>query len=236
MFRFKQFSVDDSRCAMKVGTDGVLLGAWAGQGYEDSFSEVLDIGTGSGLIALMIAQRCRKAHICGVEIDKEAAEQAAENFINSPWQDRLTAIQMSLQDYVKQERRFDVIVSNPPYFMNSLKTPDYKRTLARHDAGLSYEELIHSVAQLLLPAGLFATILPANEGENIINLCRSVGLILKRVCYVHGAQGKQAKRVLLEFFNKPKSVIPIESNTLVLESAPNVRSVEYAALTRDFYL
>ena len=139
-FRFKHFFVEDSRCAMKVGTDGVLLGRFAPM-VQCSCARVLDVGTGCGLIALMIAQQALKAQIDAIEIDKAAAEQARENFQASPWPDRLQAFAVRLQDW-QPEKKYDLIVSNPPYFQNSLKNPDKGREIARHTDTLSYEELL----------------------------------------------------------------------------------------------
>ncbi|MBQ6583784.1 MAG: methyltransferase, partial [Alistipes sp.] len=154
-FRFKQFKVEQDGVAMKVGTDGVLLGAWADC---SSASSILDIGTGTGVIALMLAQRSSARHIVGVDIDTAAVECAAANFAASPWAERLTAVESSVQEFGGE--RFDLIVSNPPYFVDSLHSPDGQRTVARHTTELTFETLDCSVCRLLADGGRFALILP----------------------------------------------------------------------------
>ena len=159
MFRFKQFAVRQDRCPMKVGTDGVLLGAWAEVRPGDR--RMLDVGTGTGLIALMLAQRSA-ARITAVDVDAECATQAAENFAASPWADRLDAVAVAVQRYDPVER-FDLIVSNPPYYVDSLLSPDEGRNTARHAAGLPFGELAAAVVRLLAPGGRFALVLPPVE-------------------------------------------------------------------------
>lgn len=159
MFRFKQFAVRQDRCPMKVGTDGVLLGAWAEVRPGDR--RMLDVGTGTGLIALMLAQRSA-AWITAVDIDVECATQAAENFAASPWADRLDAVSVAVQRYDPVEK-FDLIVSNPPYYVDSLLSPDEGRNTARHAAGLPFGELAAAVVRLLSPGGRFALVLPPVE-------------------------------------------------------------------------
>ena len=144
-FTFKQFHIDHSRCAMKVGTDGTLLGAWVR--LPDTTRSILDIGTGSGLIAIMTAQRSSEAHITAIDIDADCAAQARLNAEASPWSDRFSVLHTSLQDFTTKER-FDVIVSNPPYFIDSLTSPDAGRTTARHTATLPFEELVSGVQPL----------------------------------------------------------------------------------------
>ena len=139
-FRFKQFSVNHDRCAMKVGTDAVLLGSISGSGNPKS---ILEIGVGTGVVSLMLAQRFPEARITGVEIDREAWEQASENARQSPWKDRIDFVHMSFQDFcLKQGQKYDLIVSNPPFFPNHLKSPDPKRNLALHNDTLSFGELV----------------------------------------------------------------------------------------------
>ena len=163
-FKFRQFTVWHDRCAMKVGTDGVLLGAWAGQ---DRPGEILDIGTGSGLIALMLAQRFPKARITGIDCDKDAAMQAKENFTGSPWADRLRTVHIGLQgfcrDTVTAAERFDLIVSNPPFYDNTLTNPDSRRCTARHTGGLPHDELLLLSAGLLTDSGVFSLIVPSES-------------------------------------------------------------------------
>lgn len=247
-FRFRQFSVDDSRCAMKVGTDGVLLGAWADCCLPDvtngQVCRILDVGTGSGLVALMLAQRNRSAKVVGIDIDSVAAAQAAENFRLSPWADRLTALHTSLQVYASADRLFDVIVSNPPFFNNSLLPPDAARSAARHTGTLSLQELVGCCIKLLADGGLFSVILPAWEEENMMRYANDNGLQLKRKMSVQGRANKPVKRILFGFAaKKGKNTTEqdeagqgVEEQCLVLEEGVNKRTDAYAQLTKDFYL
>src|SRR5665647_1869930 len=172
-FSFKQFTVFHHLCAMKVGIDGVLLGSWASVENPES---VLDIGTGMGLIALMIAQRCN-AEIDAIDNDENAVIQAKENVSNSPWPGRIHVSGISLQDLAKNPfQLYDLIVSNPPFFINSTKTPDDNRTMARHTDSLSHEELIENATLLLKPTGRICIILPVNEGLHCIEFALDKGL------------------------------------------------------------
>ena len=233
-FRFKHFFVEDSRCAMKVGTDGVLLGRFAPM-VQCSCARVLDVGTGCGLIALMIAQQALKAQIDAIEIDKAAAEQARENFQASPWPDRLQAFAVRLQDW-QPEKKYDLIVSNPPYFQNSLKNPDKGREIARHTDTLSYEELLAHSTRLLSEDGQLAVIIPADSEEEMQALAATYGLCVRRLTRVFGRAGKAAKRVLMRFVrNTGKPEYP-EIDTLILEDETGGRSAAYQELMKDFYL
>ena len=236
-FRFKQFTVWHDRCAMKVGTDGVLLGAWA---PANSFTpnplpRILDIGTGSGLIALMLAQRFPEASIDAIDIDEAAVEQARENFAVSPWPDRLHAYQAKVQEW---QGSYNLIVSNPPYFQNSLKNPDKGRQTARHTDTLSYAELLRHSARLLTEKGLLALVLPAEAEQEVRGLAAAELLSLTRVTRVYSKESKPARRVLLGF---EKSIsrdtdISITEDSLVLENEIGGRSAAYQELTKDFYL
>ncbi len=227
-FQFKQFKVNDEHCAMKVGTDGVLLGAWA----NGTCTRALDIGTGSGLIALMLAQRFPEAQIIGIDIDAIAVEQAQDNFAASPWPNRLTASCVALQAF--QDAPFDLIVSNPPYFQNSLKAPDTQRSQARHTDTLSYAQLIEHAARLLTPNGCLTLILPIEAEREIIGLAASVNLYPNNICRVRGHEHKPFKRIMIHFTHEVCS-LPAE-DTLTLANSQNQRSDAYAYLTRDFYL
>ena len=154
-FKFKQFEIHQDRCAMKVGTDGVLLGAWAPGGKR-----ILDIGSGTGLISLMMAQRCQEAQVIGVDLDAEACDEARENVAASPFADRVSIACCRLQDYESAEK-FDAIVSNPPFFLNSLKNPDSKRSMARHADSLPFRDLFLGVKRLLSEEGVFSAIVPS---------------------------------------------------------------------------
>ena len=233
-FRFKQFYIEDNKCAMKVGTDGVLLGAWAEtpprpspQGRE---IRILDVGTGSGLIARMMMQRYPEAEVEGIDIDEAAVEQAKENGIR--------AFQARLQDWkLDIGHCYDLIVSNPPYFQNSLKNPDKGREMARHTDTLSYAELIQHSARLLQEGGRLALILPAEAENEIRQLAAAADLFLTHVTRVYSKENKKPKRVLLAFQLKIEDLrLKIEEDSLVLEDEKGGRSLPYQELCRDFYL
>ena len=241
-FRFKQFTVWHDRCAMKVGTDGVLLGAWCPVDSRASSSKsfkgfkVLDVGTGSGLIALMLAQRIQGAQITAIDIDAGAVEQAKYNFGVSPWSDRLECHQQALQE-LEGEGIYDLIVSNPPYFQDSLKNPDSQRAMARHTDTLSYEELLKHSARLLTKEGIIALVLPIEAEQQIITLAQSLGLYPTHITHVYPKPGKAAKRLLIAFSPSPLAyrLSPI-ANSLTLESETAPRSESYKELTKEFYL
>lgn len=229
-FSFKQFTIHHDRCAMKVGTDGVLLGAWAD---VSAARRILDIGTGTGLIALMIAQRNPDARIIGIDIDEGAVEQARENIANSPWKDRVEAALQNVCTY-RPSMPFDVIVSNPPYFVNSLKCPDNQRNTARHTDSLDFESLISSASRLLSSEGTFSVIIPTDGMEAFLVSASPRGLHLSRRTWVHTKPEAFPKRVLLAFSRSAEKDC-VESH-LVIELSRHVYSEEYTALTRDFYL
>ena len=246
-FRFKQFTVWHDRCAMKVGTDGVLLGAWCPVGELRSLgveefrtsgvpTKVLDAGTGSGLIALMLAQRIQGAQITAIDIDAGAVEQAKYNFGVSPWSDRLECYQQALQE-LEGEGLYDLIVSNPPYFQDSLKNPDTQRAMARHTDTLSYEELLKHGARLLTKEGIIALVLPIEAEQQIITLAQSLCLYPTHITHVYPKPGKAANRLLIAFSPSPLaySLSPI-AYSLTLESETAPRSEAYIELTKEFYL
>ena len=231
-FRFKQFTIFHDRCAMKVGTDGVLLGAWA---EVDGCNTVLDVGTGSGLIALMMAQRNSFAEIRAIEIDENAALQAKENAEKSPFAQRVEVLLTSFQDFATSEtRKFDLIVSNPPFFVQSLQSPDRKRTFARHADSLSASELFSSAKKLLTQHGKLAVIYPFSEAENVKQIARNESLYLSRETVVFPTPEGNPKRVLLEFCAaEPQSVL---QNELVIEQQRHVYSDDFIRMVKDFYL
>ncbi|MBR1809819.1 MAG: methyltransferase [Paludibacteraceae bacterium] len=234
-FRFKQFFVDDSRCAMKVGTDGVLLGAWA-KVKTDECRRIADIGAGSGLVSLMMAQRYSEAIITGIEIDPAAAEQAQANFLSSPWADRLSAECCPVQQYAPLHNgEFDMVVSNPPFFSNSLKAPDAARTAARHTDMLTLEELVNCSSVMLKEKGCFSVVLPVWEEERILCCAANFGLALNRIMRVQGRTDRPVKRLLLSFL-KTTEKQTVEEDSLVLETDINVRTQAYSLLMQDFYL
>lgn len=216
---------------MKVGTDGVLVGAWAGVRATDE--RMLDIGTGTGLIALMLAQRSAAARIVGVDVDD--VEQARENGAASPWAERLTFVQSPVQAFRPAER-FDLIVSNPPFYVDSLTSPDAGRTTARHAVRLPFDELRDAVARLLAPLGRFAVVLPVAEAERFTALSGGV-LAPARRTEVRTTPRRAAKRMLLEFVHAAEaSTSPAVSELVIDTGAHEAYTPEYRALTRDFYL
>ena len=228
-FAFKQFTVRHDRCAMKVGTDGVLLGAWTDLSHS---RRILDIGTGTGLIALMLAQRSMDARITAIDLDSAAVEQAQENIQASPWKDRIEALQQDICTY-HPNGTFDTIVSNPPYFIDSLKCPDGQRSTARHTDTLDADRLIGKVSELLTSDGRFSIILPAEQTEDLIRVAGEKGLHPSRQTWVITRPGLSPKRILMEFRKIPVTLQPDE---LVIELERHVYSEEYIALTKEFYL
>ena len=228
-FTFKQFHIDHDRCAMKVGTDGILLGAWA---PVAGARRVLDIAAGSGLIALMLAQRTADhCMIDGVELDKDAAGQARENVATSPWQGRVSIIESAIQDY--SAAPYDLIVSNPPYFVAGQTFSDPARALARHTGALDSRELLAASQRLLSQDGLLALVLPTAMADEI--LCISSSYDLHAVCYtaVITRAGKEANRVLLLL---GRGLNKCERGEIVIHSADGTYSNRYIQLTRPFYL
>lgn len=223
---------------MKVGTDGVLLGAWALQSeklkVKSGKNTFLDVGTGSGLIALMLAQRFDNAQVDAIDMDADAVGQATENFARSPWSDRLSCRQIAVQDLAKEDVRYDAIVSNPPYFVDSLKNPNLQRQTARHTDTLSYEELLASCEHLLTADGVLSLILPAESEQVVLDTAMSVDLYPIRLVHVYSKPGKPVKRILLEL--QKRNDQPCEESHFYIESATSPRSDEYTALTKDFYL
>ena len=227
-FRFKQFAVEQEDVAMKVGTDGVLLGAWA---YCEGAERILDIGTGTGVIALQMAQRNPEAQISAVEIDEIAAKRARANFDLSPWAERLTVVQSAVQEFAPAEK-FDLIVSNPPYFVDSLLPPDAKRSTARHTHDLTFEELDNAVCRLLSESGKFALILPVTEFEKYLAITQ---LHLVRRCDVCPVEGGAVKRIMGEFAKQKPTTTKLE--TIAIERGKRGDYTDdYRALTKDFYL
>lgn len=231
-FRFKQFYIAQDRCAMKVGTDGVLIGSWCD---VSGVKTVLDVGCGTGLIAIMVAQRSSsETTITGIEIDGEAATQAQENASECRWCAQIKIEHTRMQEYKPQEA-IDLIVSNPPYFTNALKAPDEKRSAARHNDGLSIEELVHFAKKHLSSKGRLAVVLPCEEAKRLIGEATACGLYLQRSTTVLTKAGKKAKRMLLEVGRiKPNS--PTEDTLVLAEGADNKMTPQFKSLVRDFYL
>ena len=231
-FKFKQFSVEQDRCAMKVGTDGVLLGAWAS--IDHLPETILDIGAGTGLISLMLAQRTVHPFIEAIEIDDKAYEQCTENFEASPWANRLFCYHASLLEFTEEvEDQFDLIVCNPPFFDASFKTGEASRNLARFQDALPFEHLIYAVRRLLSAHGKFSVILPYDKHKAFIDLARSVHLHANSICSVKGTPDSNPKRALMEF-SFAQSEVKVQS--LVIETSRHQYTEAYRKLTEEFYL
>lgn len=230
LFRFKEFQISQSESAMKVGTDGVLLGAWVDIEAEDR--RLLDIGTGTGVIALMLAQRAPEATIWGVDI--ESVEEARCNGERSPWGDRLHFEQTPVQEF--EAEPFDLILSNPPFFVESLRCPDHGRTMARHAVALPFEALRDAVARLLKPEGRFALVLPTDEAARFEQIAQGVLRPIRRT-RVRTTPRHPAKRCLLEFVHESSERVAEPDRELMIGTGEHeTYTEEYRALTRDFYL
>lgn len=230
-FQFKQFTVEQGHCAMRVGTDGTLLGAWAEGG-----TQILDIGTGTGLIALMMAQRCPEAHVTGIDIDEEAARQATENALASPFHDRISIVHSSLQDFASewQGGKFDAIVSNPPFFNDTKATANSHRDLARHTLTLTYRDLFRHASALLTDEGTLSIVIPYSmRGEAFAESAINGLRIIKEVD-ITTTPTKAPKRALLSFGIKAENIRSHE--TQCLSDGNGHRSPWFHALTEDFYL
>jgi tRNA1Val (adenine37-N6)-methyltransferase len=233
IFKFKQFSVKQDRCAMKVGTDGVLLGAWTP--IENNPFSILDIGTGTGIIALMLAQRSNAEQIDALEIDEEAYEQAVDNFENSPWSERLFCFHAGLDEFIDEpEDEYDLIVSNPPFYSENFKTENSQRDLARFQDALPFEDLIEAADLLLSENGIFSVIIPYKEEERFIDLCAAVELFPIKITRVKGKHTTPIIRSLLAF--KRFELPVLDANELVIEISRHEYTDEYVEFVKDFYL
>ena len=236
MFAFKQFTIHQDRCAMKVGTDGVLLGAWARVAH---CRNILDIGTGTGLVALMAAQRSQ-ADVLGIDLDADAVAQAAQNVAASPWNRRVRIMEMDVRNVDKLlgtdkafSHPFDAILCNPPYFENSLKCPDAARAMARHTDTLSFDELASSVARLLNADGEFSVVIPYDRAADMTVSAACYGLFATRQTAVCTKQGAHPKRVLMAFTRQGAAYTP---DVLCIQDAQHGYTPEYVSLVKDFYL
>lgn len=231
LFHFKRFSLSDSLCGMKIGTDGVLLGSIAA-GYPSG--RTLDAGTGCGLIALMVAQK-NNGQITALDIDPAAIRQASENFIASPWADRIQVVHSSLQDYSQNStRQFDLIVCNPPFFHNSLQSKCNQRNTARHSSLLPPGELVAAARKLLSEKGRLLLIIPADQDSLYNELVKEHSLYITGRLWIISAPGKPPKRLILEISGKNN--ITKEISLVVEMKERHTYSDEYKTLTRDYYL
>lgn len=233
IFKFKQFQVDQELCSMKIGTDGVLLGAWVS---TEGVSSVLDIGTGTGVIALMVAQRTQKANVSAVEIDEQSYQQAKQNIESSPWSSRMDLQNAPIQDYTKStDQTFDLIVCNPPFFSGGTFSTNQKRNEVRHTIKLPNGDLLRCANNLLNKNGKFCVILPYLEGLRFKEMAETYGLYANRVTSVRGKVGKPVERLLIEFC-KEKCDDLNEDELVIQVGGRDEYSEEYINLTRDFYL
>lgn len=230
-FRFKQFSVHHDQCAMKVGTDAILLGSWAA---AEEPQRILDIGTGSGIIALMLAQRFPAANIFAIEIDAAACDQARRNFAAAPFRDRLTLTQSAAQSFDAIDG-YDLIVSNPPWFDRNSKPPDSARTLARHSDSLSLDDLAAAANRLLNPGGVLNVVLPVEPAQAFMRIATTNALYCQRVCAVCPTPTSPPKRQLLGFSNRPpESAVDVQN--MVIEVTRHQYSAAYSQLAKEFLL
>ncbi|TCK65152.1 tRNA1Val (adenine37-N6)-methyltransferase [Winogradskyella wandonensis] len=241
-FKFKQFTVEQDRCAMKIGTDAVLLGAWTS--VEHNPFAVLDIGAGTGILSLMLAQRTNAQLIEAIEIDDDAYEQCADNFENSPWSDRLFCYHASLLEYTEEvDDKYDSIVCNPPFYSPTLPAASLlkgenldtksSRQKARFQDAMPFEHLVYAVSKLLSENGLFSVVIPFNEEKRFIELASKFNLFPSRILHVKGDSHSNIKRSLIEFsFQKRELSI----SELIIENGRHNYTEDYINLTKDFYL
>jgi len=233
-FQFKQFTIFQDQTAMKVGTDGVILGAWTSVPQQ---GHILDIGTGTGLIALMLAQRTSShAYIDAIEIEKNAALQARENIHKSPWKNKIGIQHIAYQDFTskQKDKQYELIITNPPYFENALRSNQKNRTLARHAEGLNMTTLLQGVSYQLKPQGIFSIIMPADNKGIITNKAFFMGLYPHRICGVKTLASRPHKRVLIEF--KKEKNKQIQEEELIVKKDDNHYTEQYKALLKAFYL
>src|SRR3970040_2551188 len=223
-FQFKQFSIQQDRCAMKIGTDGVLLGAWTP--IENNPFSILDIGTGTGIIALMLAQRSHAEQIDALEIDEEAYEQSVDNFESSPWGDRLFCFHAGLDEFVEEtEDEYDLIVSNPPFYGENYKSSNDQRDLARFQDAMPFEDLIEAAALLLSENGIFSVIIPFKEESTFLALAKEYELFPLKITHVKGIPTTEIKRSLLAFGRNEITNFPLDE--LIIETARHIYTPEY---------
>ena len=229
-FTFKQFTIRQQKSVFRVGTDGVLLGACAN---VEGVRTILDIGTGTGLIALMLAQRS-SAEIFAIEPDHDSFIQASENITATPWRRQVRIFNCRLQDYFPHGLKFELIVSNPPYFIDSLVNPDNQSAAARHNISLTQDDLLEGVVRLLDPAGRLEVIMPYQEGNILIVKALNHRLYCNSVLKIKPVQSSEVKRLILSF-SRQKSEVK-EQSLIIEKDRRHHFTEEYKTLTRDFYL
>lgn len=234
-FKFKEFTINQDQCAMKVGTDGVLLGAWAS--VESNPFSILDIGAGTGIISLMLAQRSHAELIDALEIDDAAYEQCVDNFEQSPWGDRLFCYHASLEEFADEiEDKYDLILSNPPFYSEDYKSENQQRDLARFSDAMPFNHLIESASKLLSVDGEFCVVIPFKEEEQFVELASNYNLFPKKILHVKGNPNSGFKRSLLNFsFGNDTSKV-LEKSALTIETQRHQYTEDYINLTKDFYI
>ncbi len=231
-FSFKEFAVNQDKCAMKIGTDGVLLGAWASI-KKQPFS-ILDIGAGTGIIALMLAQRSPSEIIDAIEIDDDAYEQCVDNFEQSPWGDRLFCYHASLEEFADEiDDTYDLIISNPPFYSEDYKTENESRDIARFQDALPFDHLLKNASKLLSKNGSLCVIIPFKEEERFKNFAVGYELYSNKILHVKGNPTSEIKRSLIELSFLQNEV---STKELIIETARHEYTKEYIELTKDFYL
>jgi tRNA1Val (adenine37-N6)-methyltransferase len=232
IFHFKQFQIEQDRCAMKIGTDSVLLGSWTP--LINNPYNILDIGTGTGVLALILAQRSTAEQIDAIEIDDEAFEQATDNFEASPWNDRLFCFHAGLDEFMDEpEDEYDLIISNPPFYTENYKPENTQRDLARFEDALPFEDLVEAADLLLSENGIFSIIIPFKEEERFLALAKDFELYPLKITRVKGTPKTETKRSLLAFTRILQTALIDE---LIIETARHQFTPEYIELTKEFYL
>lgn len=231
-FSFKKFNIFQDKCAMKIGTDAVLLGAWAS--IQSNPYSILDIGAGTGILSLMLAQRSNAELIDAIEIDDSAFEQCVDNFEQSPWGDRLFCYHALLEEFVDEiEDKYDLIICNPPFYSEYYKTKNKARDLARFQDAMPFEHLLESVSKLLEENGSFSVVIPFKEEVTFIELASKVKLHPNKILHVRGNTSSEIKRSLMEFSFSEST---IEISELIIEIERHQYTEDYINLTKDFYL
>lgn len=229
MFQFKQFMIRQDRCTLKVGTDGVVLGAWAN---VEGAKRILDIGTGTGLLALMAAQRNPIAQVDAIEIDDASADQAKENVAASPWADRIRVHRMDVRK-MRSTEKYDLIICNPPFYAGEMASPDERAGVAKHSGELSFSDLAQAVLDHLSDHGKFACIIPINREKELIGVLSDLAIYPSRRCELRYLEDRPAKRLLLEFDRKGTEV---KEELLIVEHQPGEFTLQYKYMLKDFLL
>lgn len=230
-FKFKEFTIFQDKCAMKAGTDAVILGAWCDTS-SGSPCEILDIGTGTGILSLMMAQRSPSVQITAIEVDEDACEQAEENIAASPWRERITVLKADVRTYFPN-KQFDIIISNPPFYDNETSCRTPSRDIARRTSSLSHKELIDATSRLMKENGHFNVVIPTVAESQFITHAIAAGLHPTHRTAIITKKTKAPKRVLLQFKLKARDY---QEDTLTLFEDGKKPTKEYAYLTKDFYL